>query len=133
MARSRGVNKAEDVEMDMTPMLDVVFILLIFFIVTAVFVKEPGVDVNKPLWTPKIETEKPSIMVAVAADNQIWINKKIVPKAGVSATLEKMKAENPKAEGVIQGDQLAKIGTVLDIQDIFVALGIPVKVSVEQK
>jgi biopolymer transport protein ExbD len=119
--------------MDMTPMLDVVFILLIFFIVTAVFVKEPGVDVDKPLWGPEVSAEKPSIMVAVANDNQIWINKKIVPKAGVGAILEKMKAENPKAEGVIQGDQLAKIGTVLDIQDNFIALGIPVKVSIERR
>ncbi|MDQ7019063.1 MAG: biopolymer transporter ExbD [Robiginitomaculum sp.] len=133
MARSRTVSKAEEVEMDMTPMLDVVFILLIFFIVTAVFVKEPGVDVNKPLWSPEVSAEKPSIMVAVASDNQIWINKKIVPKAGVSSVLEKMKAENPKAEGVIQGDQLAKIGTVLDIQDVFIALGIPVKVSIQKK
>lgn len=133
MARSRTTSKAEEVEMDMTPMLDVVFILLIFFIVTAVFVKEPGVDVNKPLWGPEVSAEKPSIMVAVASDNQIWINKKIVAKAGVSAVLEKMKAENPKAEGVIQGDQLAKIGTVLDIQDVFISLGIPVKVSIERR
>jgi len=133
MARSRGNIVAEEVEMDMTPMLDVVFILLIFFIVTAVFVKEPGVDVNKPLWTPEVAAEKPSIMVAVASDNQIWINKKVVPKAAVSAVLEKMKSENPKAEGVIQGDQLAKIGTVLDIQDIFLSLGIPVKVSIEKR
>ncbi|PHS27807.1 MAG: biopolymer transporter ExbD [Robiginitomaculum sp.] len=133
MARSRGKSKAEDVEMDMTPMLDVVFILLIFFIVTAVFVKEPGVDVDKPFWGPEVSAEKPSIMVAVANDNQIWINKKIVPKAGVGAVLEKMKSENPKAEGVIQGDQLAKIGTVLDIQDIFIAKGIPVKVSIERR
>ena len=133
MARSRTTSKAEEVEMDMTPMLDVVFILLIFFIVTAVFVKEPGVDVNKPLWGPEVSAEKPSIMVAVASDNQIWINKKIVAKAAVSAALEKMKAENPKAEGVIQGDQLAKIGTVLDIQDVFISLGIPVKVSIERR
>lgn len=133
MARSRTVSKAEEVEMDMTPMLDVVFILLIFFIVTAVFVKEPGVDVNKPLWGPEVSAEKPSIMVAVASDNQIWINKKIVAKAAVGAVLEKMKAENPKAEGVIQGDQLAKIGTVLDIQDIFLSVGIPVKVSIERR
>jgi len=133
MARSRGNIVAEEVELDMTPMLDVVFILLIFFIVTAVFVKEPGVDVTKPLWTPEVSAEKPSIMVAVASDNQIWINKKIVAKAAVSAALEKMKAENPKAEGVIQGDQLAKIGTVLDIQDVFISLGIPVKVSIQER
>ncbi len=133
MARSRAASKAEEVEMDMTPMLDVVFILLIFFIVTAVFVKEPGVDVNKPLWGPEVAAEKPSIMVAVANDDQIWINKKIVPKAAVGSILEKMKSENPKAEGVIQGDQLAKIGTVLDVQDIFLSLGIPVKVSIDKR
>lgn len=133
MARDRSSPSAEDVELDMTPMLDVVFILLIFFIVTAVFVKEPGVDVTKPFWTPELSSEKPSIMVAVAADDQIWINKKIVPLAGAATVLEKMKSENPKAEGVIQGDEQAKIGTVLDLQDIFLSLKIPVKVSVQNK
>ena len=123
----------EDAELDMTPMLDVVFILLIFFIVTAVFVKEPGVDVNKPFWSVDLPTEKPTIMAAVDDKNQIWIDKKIVPLAAVPTVLEKMKAENPKADGVIQGDQHAKIGTILDLQDMFLAKKISVKVSVQNK
>lgn len=132
MARRRLENNVEDVELDMTPMLDVVFILLIFFIVTAVFVKEPGVKVHKPLWeSSELDPEKPTIIVAVAADSKVWINKKIVPLNAVKTELGKMKIENPKAEGVIRGDDKAKIGIVLDVQDDFDALKIPVKVSVE--
>lgn len=132
MARRRLDNTVEDVELDMTPMLDVVFILLIFFIVTAVFVKEPGVKVTKPLWeSSQLEPEKPTIIVAVASDSKIWINKKIVPLNAVKTELNKMKIENPKAEGVIRGDKQSKIGIVLDVQDDFTELKIPVKVSVE--
>jgi len=131
MARRRTENNADDVEMDMTPMLDVVFILLIFFIVTAVFVKEPGVDVTKPFWTPDIETSKPSIMVGIATDSEIWINKSPVPFSRVKAELAKMKAENPKAEGVIRADKESDIGVVLDVQDMFTEVGIVVEVSVE--
>ncbi|VAV90583.1 Biopolymer transport protein ExbD/TolR [hydrothermal vent metagenome] len=131
MARRRSENNAEDVEMDMTPMLDVVFILLIFFIVTAVFVKEPGVDVTKPFWAPDLVTSKPSIMVGVSDESVVWINKNPVPMSGVKAELAKMKAENPKAEGVIRGDKKADIGVVLDIQDMFTEVGISVEISVE--
>ncbi|PHR55297.1 MAG: biopolymer transporter ExbD [Robiginitomaculum sp.] len=131
MARRRTDNHAEDVEMDMTPMLDVVFILLIFFIVTAVFVKEPGVDVDKPFWIPDLVATKPSIMVGVSDESVVWINKNPIAMSAVKAELTKMKAENPKAEGVIRGDKKANIGVVLDVQDMFVAVGIPVEISVE--
>jgi biopolymer transport protein ExbD len=132
MARRRPESKADDVELDMTPMLDVVFILLIFFIVTAVFVKEPGVDVIRPFWSDSgLDAEKPSIMVGVSNESVIWINKNPVPLHGVKEELARMKAENPKAEGVIRGDKKANIGTVLDVQDIFLEVGIPVKVSVD--
>ncbi len=131
MARRRPEQSESDVDLDMTPMLDVVFILLIFFIVTAVFVKEPGVDVVKPSWQEKLNSEKPSIMVGIAADSVVWINKNPVPMNAVRSALAAMKAENPKAEGTIRGDEKADIGVVLDVQDMFTELGIPVKVSVE--
>lgn len=131
MARRRPEQNAEDVEMDMTPMLDVVFILLIFFIVTAVFVKEPGVDVIKPFWIAPIDASKPSIMVGVSDESVVWINKNPVAMSAVKAELALMKAENPKAEGVIRGDKKADIGVVLDVQDMFIEVGIPVEVSVE--
>ncbi len=131
MARRRPEQQAEEIELDMTPMLDVVFILLIFFIVTAVFVKEPGVDVTKPLWMGYLETSKPSIMVGIGQNSVIWINKKPFELTAVSAELEKMKAESPKAKGVIRGDTKANIGVILDVQEKFVEAKIPVRISVE--
>jgi len=131
MARRRPEPTESDVDLDMTPMLDVVFILLIFFIVTAVFVKEPGVDVIKPFWESRLDAEKPSIMVGVSSESVIWINKNPIPMSAVKAALTAMKSENPKAEGTIRGDEKANIGVILDVQDVFIELGIPVTVSVE--
>lgn len=131
MARRRLDQNPEEVEMDMTPMLDVVFILLIFFIVTAVFVKEPGVDVTKPFWTPELSDTKPSIMVGVSDQSVVWINKNPVPMSAVKAELAMMKAENPKAIGTIRGDKKANIGVILDVQDMFIELEIKVNISVE--
>jgi len=78
MARrqSRVRQDDEDVELNMTPMLDVVFILLIFFIVTAVFVKEPGIEVERPETTTQ-ERERPTMLIAVNAGGEIWINRRV--------------------------------------------------------
>jgi biopolymer transport protein ExbD len=75
MARrqSRVLQEDEDVELDMTPMLDVVFILLIFFIVTAVFVKEPGVEIVRPETTLQ-EREKPTLLVAITGEDEIFVD-----------------------------------------------------------
>lgn len=130
-AKSRVEVEQEDTELNMTPMLDVVFILLIFFIVTAVFVKEPGLDVEKPIATD-MEQRNPSVLVAVSSSNSIWIDRGEYTTQNVRPILESLKDENPLMEIVLQGDQGADIGTVLDTQEIIDSLGIPVYVSVEQ-
>ncbi|WP_109260855.1 ExbD/TolR family protein [Hyphobacterium indicum] len=125
MARrgSRVQTDDEDVELNMTPMLDVVFILLIFFIVTAVFVKEPGVDVFRPD-VNQSEQMKPTLLVAVTSADEIWINRNVYEITQVRGVLEQLLSENPRAEAMIQGDQDAPIGTVLDIQEILTELGV---------
>ncbi|WP_394694152.1 ExbD/TolR family protein [Hyphobacterium sp.] len=125
MARrgSRVQKDEEDVELNMTPMLDVVFILLIFFIVTAVFVKEPGVDVFRPD-VDQSEQMKPTLLVAVTSADEIWINRDVYEITQVRGVLEQLLSENPRAEAMIQGDQDAPIGTVLDIQEILTELGV---------
>ncbi len=130
MARrvSRVQVDEEDVELNMTPMLDVVFILLIFFIVTAVFVKEPGVEVIRPD-VSLLEDEKPTILVAVTDNDEIWINRDPYEITQVRRVLEQLLAENPRAEAMIQGDEGAPIGTVLDVQEMLIELDVPVTIS----
>jgi len=133
MARrqSRVLQDDEDVELNMTPMLDVVFILLIFFIVTAVFVKEPGVEVVRPA-TEEIDRQKPSILVAVTGEDEIYINRRVYEISETRLVLEQLLEENPRAEAMIQGDEEAPIGTVLDVQELLIELGVEVHISTEE-
>ncbi len=91
-------------EIDLTPMLDVVFIMLIFFIVTASFIKEAGIDVNKPEAVTASKVENQNILVAISANNDIWIDKRQVEPRAVRAVIERMHTENPKGAVVIQAD-----------------------------
>lgn len=133
MARrqSRVRQDEEEVELNMTPMLDVVFILLIFFIVTAVFVKEPGVDVLRPE-TVTQERERPTILVAVTAEDEIYVNRRVYEMNQLRIVIEQLREENPRAEAMIQGDLGAPIGTVLDVQELLMDMEIDVTVSTEE-
>lgn len=133
MARrnSRVMSDEEEVELDMTPMLDVVFILLIFFIVTAVFVKEPGELVERPD-TEVPERMKPTLLVAVSSEDEIWIDGNVYEFRSVRPVIEQLLEENPRAEAMIQGDQEAPVGTVLDVQELFVELGVEVLISTDE-
>ena len=133
MARrqSRVLKDDEEVELDMTPMLDVVFILLIFFIVTAVFVKEPGVDVERPE-TVTQERERPTILVAVTADDEIYVDGRVYEISQLRNVIEQLREQNPRAEAMIQGDLAAPAGTVLDVQELLQDMEIEVKISTEE-
>lgn len=94
---------AEENEIDLTPMLDVVFIMLIFFIVTASFIKEAGIDVNRPD-APLIETPptEANILVVVDANDNIFIDRRNIDPRAVRANIERLHAENPDGSVVIQ-------------------------------
>jgi len=130
MARraSRVNTDEEEVELNMTPMLDVVFILLIFFIVTSVFVKEPGVDVTRPD-AVTTERERPSILIAVTSSDEVWINRRVYDINGVRGAVEQLIEENPRAEAMIQGDAEASSGLVFEVQSILGDMGVPVNIS----
>jgi len=98
--RSRTQVEQEDIELNMTPMLDVVFILLIFFIVTSVFVKTPGIDPNKPDAVTD-QDWNPGILIAVNSDNEVWIDKRPYDVSEVRPILLSMRDENPKAEAAV--------------------------------
>ena len=124
----------EEAEINMTPMLDVVFIMLIFFIVTATFIKETGVEVNRPD-TKTAELKKTvSLLVGVAPDNGIWIDKKRVDIRNVRPMMERLHAENPKGGLVIQADSDSKVEKVLAIMEAARNIGInQVAVASEEK
>ena len=117
---------------DLTPMLDVVFIMLIFFIVTASFIKLPGVEVNKVGTITSDPYKKVGILVAVSDNNEFWIDKKRVEITALKINLTRLFNENPKGGMVIQADNDSDIETVAKIADIAREIGIsPVAVSVE--
>jgi len=95
----------DDSDINLTPMLDVVFIMLIFFIVTATFIKQPGQQVLRP--DAETGEQKPTVamLVAITTNGEIWIDKKRVDATAVRAHLEKLHAENPKGGLVIQADR----------------------------
>lgn len=128
--RSRIQMDDEDTELNMTPMLDVVFILLIFFIVTSVFVKTPGIEPNKPEAVTQKEW-KPSILIAVNAANEIWIDKRPYDVGEIRPVVMSMQAENPKAEAIINADKDAEVGVVMSVQEMMQDLGISTRVGTD--
>ena len=102
---------------DITPMLDVVFIMLIFFIVTATFVKESGIDVNRPQAATAVVKEKANILIAIDAHNKIWVNRREVDIRSVRPSIERLKAENPKGTVVIQADKDSRNEVLVQVMD----------------
>jgi biopolymer transport protein ExbD len=118
---------------DLTPMLDVVFIMLIFFIVTATFIKLPGPEVNKLDTETEDDYKKVGILVAVTDINEFWIDKKRVEPTALKINLTRLFNENPKGGMVIQADNESNIESVAKVADIARDIGIsPVAVSVER-
>ena len=130
----RRSQEVEEKVADLTPMLDVVFIMLIFFFVTATFIKETGVEVNRPD-TETAELKKTvSLLVGVSPDNSIWIDKKEVDIRNVRPTMERLHAENPKGGLVIIADGESKVEKVLAVMDAARNLGIAqVAIASEEK
>ena len=114
---SSDTDAEDESAVDLTPMLDVVFIMLIFFIVTATFIKEAGVEVNRPDANTSDQKDNTTVLVAINADNSIWIDKRRVDVRSVRANIERLHAENPEGGVVIQADQLASIKTFTAVLD----------------
>ena len=112
-----GQQEEEEQEINITPMLDVVFIMLIFFIVTASFVKEAGIDVNKPEGQTAQAKEKANILIAIDADGAIWIDRRQVDPRAVRANIERLHAENPQGTVVIQADRDSRTGALVQVMD----------------
>ena len=113
---SAGAEEEEN-EINITPMLDVVFIMLIFFIVTASFVKEAGIDVNRPDAETAVRKERANILIAISENNEIWIDQRMVDPRAVRANIERLRAENPEGSVVIQADKRSVTETLVLVMD----------------
>ncbi len=122
MRRSFGSSSDEvqDQQINLTPMLDVVFIMLIFFIVTATFVKEVGLDVNQPEDTNKpltVDPNKKSIVVRITDRDRIIIAQRDVDVRSVRANIERLHAENPEAPVIIQPHPQSSTEAMITVMD----------------
>ena len=113
----RKIRKQDDTGIDLTPMMDIVFIMLIFFIVTTSFVKETGVDINRPNAETAERDEKGNILVAITSSNEIWIDKRRVDLKAVRANIERLKIEYPEGSVIIQADKESRSGLLVEAMD----------------
>ena len=115
--RDRNQAAEDEAQIDLTPMLDVVFIMLIFFIVTASFIKEAGVEVNRPEASTSDPKENVNILIAVTANDEVWMDGRRIDVRAVRANVERLHAENPKGAVVIQADNSSTTETVVKVLD----------------
>ena len=115
--RRKNRRLQEEAGLDLTPMMDIVFIMLIFFIVTTSFVKETGIEVNRPNADTAERDEKGNILVAISQNNEIWIDKRRVDLKAVRANIERLKIEYPEGSVIIQADKEAKSGLLVETMD----------------
>ena len=117
MRRTNKVAAEDEAQIDLTPMLDVVFIMLIFFIVTASFIKDAGIEVTRPEASTSQPKENVNILVAISGTNEIWMDKRRIDVRAVRANIERLHAENPKGAVVIQADNQSNTETVAAVLD----------------
>jgi len=104
-------------EVNMTPLIDMVFILLIFFIVTTSFVKETGVDVSRPSAKTAVKKEQANILISITPNGEVWMDKRPIDRRAVRANVERMHAENPEGSVIIMADKEAKTGLLIEVMD----------------
>ncbi len=107
----------EDAPINVTPMLDIVFILLIFFIVSTSFVKETGIDPSRPEAQTATAQPQGNILVGVDTEGRVWMNNRIIPVAQVRSLVENAVNENPESSAILIADERAPTGVVLDVME----------------
>jgi len=131
MARRHAAH--DEPEINITPMLDIVFIMLIFFIVTTSFVREPGSQVEKPEAVTAEPRPQGNVLIGVDSDNQIWMNGSQIELADVRTHVQRARAENPEGSVILISDKGARTGTLVDVMDQVQAAGVSrMAISAEQ-
>ena len=114
----------EENEINLTPMLDVVFIMLIFFIVTATFIKEAGIQVERPDATTADPQEDAAILIAISQNDEIWIDREERDPRILRSIIERLHAENPKGSIVIQADEGSTHEALVNVMEAAKAAGV---------
>jgi len=104
-------------EINLTPMIDMVFILLIFFLVASSFVKEAGIEVNRPVAQTAQTQGRGTIRIALSETGEIWMERRSVDIRAVRANVERMLAESPEASVVVLADETAHTGLLVQVMD----------------
>lgn len=102
---------------NLTPLIDMVFILLIFFLVTASFTKESGIDVDRPTAQTAVREEQGSIIIGVTKDGEIWLDNQNIELRAVRAHVEHLHTQNPEGTVIILADKNAKTGLTVEVLD----------------
>ena len=110
--------KSDDVELNMSPLIDMIFILLIFFLVTTTFVKESGVDVNRPVPSEKTNpTEEANIQINVTRDGMVYVDGQAIDIRSVQSRMERFIYENPEGNVIITSDKESRFGVSVEVLD----------------
>ncbi len=117
MRRSHIEDNSTGTEVNLTPLIDMVFILLIFFIVTSSFVKESGIEVNRPTAQSAVTQERGNIIIAASSNGEVWLDKRKVDVNTVRVHVERLRAENPEGSVVIVADEKSQTGLLVEIMD----------------
>jgi biopolymer transport protein ExbD len=117
MKPSHSQENANGVSLNLTPLIDMVFILLIFFMVSSSFIKETGVEVSRPSARTAVVQERGNILIAVTAQGEVWIERRRVDLRAVRAQVERLHAEHPEGAAVVLADRLAPTGIVVQVLD----------------
>jgi len=137
-AARRG--RRQSLELNMAPLIDMVFILLIFFLVTTSFVKETGIDINRPTASTAVSKEKGSILVGITKDGRVYMDKREIDIRAVRANVERALAENPESQVVVVADKESQTGVVIMAMDgcrlagannVSLAAGLPGKADIK--
>lgn len=124
----------QSLELNIAPLIDMVFILLIFFLVTTSFVRETGVDVQRPSATTAVSKERATLLIAVTADDQIYVERSLIDIRALRIHVERALAENPEGSVVIVADRASRTGTAIQVmdacrqagaEDVAIAAGVP--------
>ncbi|KZX77107.1 biopolymer transporter ExbD [Oleiphilus sp. HI0009] len=123
----------EEAEVNMTPMLDIVFIMLIFFIVSTSFVRESGIEIERPVASTSDTQTKTAVLIALSDREEIWLDRKVADVRMIRPALERMKTEQADVSVVVQADEASSTGSLVALIDQIRQAGVPYTVATKSK
>ncbi len=134
MRHSHTEQETTAASINLTPLIDLVFILLIFFLVTASFTKEAGIDVNRPTAQTSVRQERGNLVIAISKNEEIWIDNHLVDLRSIRAHIERLLAQNPEGTVIVMADKDTRTGATIDVLDQVRLAGVSnVAIAAERK